>query len=79
MVTDHVKHKLMGPSGPNSIWAPGSAAGEKDQMEPVMEALIMVPGTMAEQLFPSLDELSGVTSGWRTVITRDDWVAARDS
>jgi len=48
----------------DSIWA----AADDDVMEPLMLALIDVDGSRAEELF-----------GQGTSISRDDWIAARDS
>lgn len=50
--------------GTNAIWA----AGNRTEMNAAMLALMDVDGSRAEQLF-----------GFGTVISRDDWLAARDS
>jgi hypothetical protein len=64
-VTDDIKQKLAGdPVAADSIWA----VQDRTEMNAVMSALINVPGSRAEVLF-----------GYGTLITRDDWFAARDN
>ena len=67
VVTQDLRDRLTGVLGGSitgdSIWA----AADDDVMEPIMLALIDVPGSRAEVLF-----------GYNTVISRDDWFAARD-
>jgi hypothetical protein len=67
VVTQDLRDRLTGVLGGStsgdSIWA----AADDDVMEPLMLALIDVPGSRAEVLF-----------GYSTVILREDWIAARD-
>ena len=63
LVTDDVRERLAGEGG-QSIWA----TSNRSAMEAAMLALMDVPGSRAEVLF-----------GFDTVITREDWIAARDS
>ena len=66
-VTDDLREALAGQTGgslENSIWS----AGARTEMEQVMLALIDVEGSRAEQLW-----------GYGTVISRANWIAARDS
>ncbi len=63
-VTTDLKVQLTGNGSPNnSIWA----TAHRSSMVAAMDALINVPGSRAEILF-----------GYNTVISRDDWLAARD-
>lgn len=62
-VTADLKLQLAGIGG-QSLWA----VGERAAMEAAMLALINRDGTRAEELW-----------GIDTTITRDDWIAARDS
>lgn len=62
-VTDDLKLQIAGIGG-TSFWA----AGERAAMEAAMLALINRDGSRAEELW-----------GLGTGITRDDWIAARDS
>ena len=68
IVTQDLRDRLTGVLGGSvtgdSIWA----AADEDIMEPIMLALIDIDGSRAEQLF-----------GFGTIISRDDWLAARDS
>ena len=67
-VTQDLRDRLTGVTGGsatgNSIWA----VGERPAMEAAMLALIDVAGTRAEQLFD-----------YGTIISRNDWITARDS
>ena len=67
-VTQDFRDRMTGVLGGSvtgdSIWA----AADDDVMEPLMLALIDVDGSRAEELF-----------GQGTSISRDDWIAARDS
>ena len=67
-VTQDVRDRFTGLLGGSvtgdSIWS----AATDDIMEPIMLALIDIDGSRAEELF-----------GFGTVISRDDWFAARDS
>ena len=63
VVTADLKQQLAGIGG-SSIWA----VGDRTEMETAMLALINRDGSRAEELW-----------GIDTVITRDDWIAARDS
>jgi hypothetical protein len=67
LVTQNLRDMLTGTLGGgsvDSIWA----AAHDDIMEPIMLALIDVPGNRAEELF-----------GYGSSISRSDWIAARDS
>ena len=68
IVTQDLRDRLTGVLGGSvtgdSIWA----AADDEIMEPIMLALIDIDGSRAEQLF-----------GFGTIISRDDWLAARDS
>lgn len=64
-VTAELRQKLAGdPISTDSIWA----AADRAAMNAAMLALMDVPGSRAEVLF-----------GYGTMISRDDWFAARDS
>lgn len=63
VVTTDLRARLTGDGG-TSIWAPA----DRIAMEAAMLALIDVPGSRAEELF-----------GYATVISEQDWFAARDS
>lgn len=67
-VTQDLRDRLTGALGGSqtgdSIWA----AANDDDMEPAMLALIDIDGSRAEELF-----------GFGTVISRNDWITARDS
>ena len=67
-VTQDVRDRFTGILGGSltgdSIWS----AGTDDTMEPIMIALIDIDGSRAEQLW-----------GFGTVISRANWIAARDS
>lgn len=63
-VTPDLRKKLAGVGG-NSIWQAGD---RRDEMNPIMLAIMDVAGSRAEVLF-----------GYNTVLTRSDWLAARDS
>lgn len=67
-VTADLRERLTGETGGgssnSSIWA----NSQRSTIEPLMLALIDVPGSRAEVLF-----------GFGTNISRDDWFAARDS
>lgn len=64
-VTDQRKKELYGNGvATDSIWA----SADRDAMNAAMQALIEIAGSRAEQLF-----------GYGTTISRDDWIAARDS
>ena len=67
-VTQDVRDRFTGILGGSltgdSIWS----AATDDVMEPIMLALIDIDGSRAEELFD-----------YGTVISRDDWFAARDS
>ena len=64
-VSAEIRQKLAGdPTTNNAIWA----AADRNAMNAVMLALMDVPGGRAEVLW-----------GYGTTISRDDWIAARDS
>lgn len=65
LVTADLRKQLYGDGTPtDSMWA----VAQRDAMVAAMDALINVAGSRAEQLF-----------GFGTTISRDDWIAARDS
>jgi len=65
VVTDDLRQKLAGdPTANDAIWA----AADRNAMNAAMLDLIDVDGSRAEELW-----------GFATSISRDDWIAARDS
>lgn len=64
-VTDDLELQLTGSGAPNaSMWA----ASDRTAMVAAMDLIINVPASRAQNLW-----------GFDTIITRDDWIAARNS